>query len=254
VPGSGHDDYAIDPATVVYNPSGATSKDPPTEDKAYTLSYSTFNGQSFTVSVSASGVTESITSSNLNLKATGGPQLRANTVEDAGSRRVNEGQHNAHLIADEFRGSGFKPSQNVATTSGTYNADVRANATMRWAEIGIGNWIQDTAEDEDVPAEFALTVDVGWWPLTQVDATFMAAVKNDAEFLATKDGTDAVVPKKSEIEAKIKEYKDRHPTTKLKRISSMKYTAKVKLDDGSFTPERVWTIGPDIWLAISGGS
>jgi hypothetical protein len=252
--GDGHDEYAINPATVVYTPSAdGNSKAPPPENTAYTLSYSTFNGQDFTASVNASGVTESITSANLNLKATGGPQLRANTVEDAGSRRVNEGQHNAHLIADEFRGSGFKPSQNVATTSGTYNADVRPNSTMRWAELGLGHWIEKTADAEDVPAEFSLTVDVGWWPLDQVDSKFIAAVKRDAEFIATKEDTDAVIPTKAEINTKIEEYKDRHKTTKLKRISSMKYTAKVKLDDGSFTPEKVFNIGPDIWLAITGG-
>ena len=114
----GHDDYAIDPSSVKYEPSHPDHSDqPPIEDVGYTLTYKTMNGQEFTCTVGASGVTESISSSNLNLKATGGPQLRANTVQDAGSRRVNEGQHNSHLIADEFRGSGFKPSANVATTS-----------------------------------------------------------------------------------------------------------------------------------------
>jgi len=251
----GHDDYAIDPSTVVYSPSHPDhSNQPPTEDVGYTLNYSTMNGQAFTVTVGASGVTESIVSENLNLKATGGPQLRANTVQDAGSRRVNEGQHNSHLIADEFRGSGFKPSANVATTSGIYNADVIARKTMRWAEIEIGKWIEETAEDYDVPEEFSMKVDVGWWPLDKVDETFVKAVNDDAKHYSNIEEPTDRVASKAEIEAKINEYKARHPTTKLKRISSMKYTVKVKLDTDQWTPEEVFDIGPDIWLAILGGS
>ena len=193
-------------------------------------------------------------SENLNLKATGGPQLRANTVQDAGSRRVNEGQHNSHLIADEFRGSGFKPSANVATTSGIYNADVIARKTMRWAEIEIGKWIEETAEDYDVPEEFSMKVDVGWWPLDKVDETFVKAVNDDAKHYSNIEEPTDRVASKAEIEAKINEYKARHPTTKLKRISSMKYTVKAKLDTDQWTPEEVFDIGPDIWLAILGGS
>ena len=251
--GEGHDDYAIDPASVEYSPCGPDGKtQKPTEDVGYTLKYKTINGQEFTATVAASGVPTSISSHNLNLKATGGPQLRANTVQDAGSRRLNEGQHNSHLIADEFRGSGFKPSANVATTSGIYNADVIDGKTMRWAELQLGNWLETGIDPLKVPEEFSLTVDVAWWPLDQVDPAFITAVNADAKHYANIEEPTDRVSSKEEIEAKINEYKQRHPTTKLQRIAGMSYSAEVTLDNGS-TVENEWDIGPDIWLAIFGG-
>ena len=99
-----------------------------------------------------------------------------------------------------------------------------------------------------------MKVDVGWWPLDKVDETFVKAVNDDAKHYSNIEEPTDRVASKAEIEAKINEYKARHPTTKLKRISSMKYTVKVKLDTDQWTPEEVFDIGPDIWLAILGGS
>jgi hypothetical protein len=251
--GDGHDLYAIDEASVQYSPcsEGSGGKQPPPAGTAYTLSYRTMNGQSFTAQIAASGVTSSIESNNLNLKSVGGPQQRANTVEDSGSFRTNEAQHRAHLIADEFRGSGFRGSANVASTSGIYNADVRPDATMRWAELQIGNWIRDEGQSFGVPEEFSLSVSVTWGDLGDQDEKFRQAVRANASFLRNERNEDAATPSAADVDRDVQAYKRRHATTKLQRVKSVTYTARMKLADGSFSPPEVFRIGPDIWLATT---
>lgn len=252
--GSGHDQYAIKEGSVVYTEGseGSGGKQPPPAGEAYKVKYETMNGQIFNASVNASGLTTNMESSNLNLKSVGGPQQRANTVEDTGSFRKNEAMHRSHLIADEFRGSGFKASRNVASASGIYNSDVRENLTMRWGELEVGEWLRKEAYKFGVPEEFSLAVAVQWADLSDQDTNFKAALRKNTKFLVNSErNEDAVVPNTADVQKDIDAYLAKHKTTKLQRIKGMTYTAKVKLADGSFSTPKVITIGADIWLATT---
>ncbi|TNE92593.1 MAG: hypothetical protein EP330_01215 [Deltaproteobacteria bacterium] len=247
--GEGHDDYAIKEGTLQYSPSKeGDSSHPPDPGIPYTVTYETVNGQQFTVQVAASGVPTNVQSHNLDFRVDG-PFGRANTTQDGGSRRVGENQHNAHIIADQFRGSGFRESSNIITTSGTYNGDVsRTGQSMMWAEKQIADWIGAQATLNGVDARFGMSVDVRWQPLDQVDAAFMRAMKRDTKLQQRQGRGDGVVPSEVEIETGISDYMARHPNTKLQRVAGMTYNVAIECGDSShlMTP---LSIGPDLWLA-----
>jgi hypothetical protein len=122
-----------------------------------------------------------------------------------------------------------------------------------------GRGAREEASKFGVPEEFSLAVSVQWGDLSDQDANFKAALRANTEFLQDSErNEDAVVPNAEDVKKDIDAYLAKHKTTKLQRIKGMTYTAKVKLDDGSFSTPKVFdkrtkvvTIGADIWLATT---
>ena len=159
-----------------------------------TITYRTVVGQEFTI------VTDR--TKGLEIRA-GGTDLRMmsgrGVTEDSPWFTSGQGFNRAHLIANEFGGSGFAEGKNLATTSARYNQE-----TMRDAERQIGQSIHDYADRfgrnyRDVL--FNLDVRVRFGELR--DPVLLAMIKQDPAFPAARVGTD--------LDAEITQEDEVHP-------------------------------------------
>ena len=157
-----------------------------------------------------------------------------------------QGLNRAHLIANEFGGSGFAGGENLATTSQHYNQVV-----MREAERQIGDsiWEYATELDRD-PLDMTFTLDVRITFGELRDPTILAMIKKHKDFRARKAGTD--------LDAEIvKKIHSREVHKDLKRVISTKYewVAQLPALPGRRTPKPFkgkTSIGADLWLLLDG--
>jgi hypothetical protein len=159
-------------------------------------------------------------------------------TEDSPWFTSGQGFNRAHLIANEFGGSGYAEGANLATTSAYYNQTV-----MRDAERLIGASIVNFAEArglEPGSVTFDLTVTVRFGELR--DAAMIAKIKQQPWFSKEAGGDlDA------EIVAKIDDDVV-HP--KLLRVIGVTYTW-ASVDPAGLTG--VTSIPEDLWLLVTEG-
>jgi hypothetical protein len=120
------------------------------------IKYDTVSGQTFTVTEDKKTGLESVVT---------GRKLRLFTgrgvTQDSPHFRKDMNFNRAHIIANEFGGSGYRDSLNLATTSDHYNKKV-----MRGAELEIGEMVEDFAfangmEWHEVEFDMDVTVTFG---------------------------------------------------------------------------------------------
>ena len=206
-----------------------------------TITYRTVVGQEFTI------VTDS--TKGLEIRA-GGTHLRMmsgrGVTEDSPWFTSGQGFNRAHLIANEFGGSGFAEGENLATTSARYNQE-----TMRDAELSIGTAIRTYArryQRDPADVVFDLDVTIRFGELR--DPALLAMIKQHPNFPAAKAGTD--------LDAEITKKIDAGEVHKnLRRVISTyyKWVARLPALPGQPAPpvsngDRA--IGADLWLLIEG--
>jgi hypothetical protein len=137
----------------------------------------------------------------------------------------------SHLIADEFKGSGYADGLNLISASDHYNKIV-----MRGAEIKMGQWLADEGA-----LTFEMKVDVTWSEV--VDPKIIAAIET-ADWYPKAYVQDANLH--NAIVARLAQ------TPKLKRCASVTYTATIT---DAIPPKpgasNVIAIGTDIWLLLN---
>ena len=177
--------------------------------------YDTVSGASFVVQIGDNKMIKSITGTNLQLKA----DVGRGVMEHPDNYVEGENLHRAHLIADRFRGSGYKQSANLVITSNEFNTNIMGGIENRIAKL-----------IEMTPAtQFELTVSVTWMELLNdqlLDAIIQKSPGKDMQAV------------RSEIEAFVKRL-----NPGFKRVADVKYKATL---NGS--KEFIANTGPDLWL------
>ncbi|MEU4244751.1 DNA/RNA non-specific endonuclease [Actinoplanes sp. NPDC026619] len=206
-----------------------------------TTKYRTVVGQEFVIVTDAS--------KGLQIKA-GGSGLRMmsgrGVTEDSPAFTAGQDLNRAHLIANEFGGSGFAEGDNLITTSAYYN-----QVTMREAERLIGASIKKYAEDnkrDHREVVFELDVTVSFGALRDTD--LLDQIKKDPDFPAALIGTnlDAMI---------VKMIREKEIHKDLMRVTKITYvwTAALPPAGGRPAPKtmtRDTFIGADEWLLING--
>jgi DNA/RNA non-specific endonuclease len=181
--------------------------------------YETKNGASFDVEIGEDKLIKSIKGTKLLLKAN--PGQGRGIMEDPPGHVTGENLHRAHLIADQFGGSGYAKSANLITTSGHFNTNI-----MGHYENMIKGIILNTS-----PWQVVLTVEVKWMELLN-DEVLNAILKN-----WPNKNVNAV---RSEIDAFIK-----RSNPGCKRVADVNYDLKLNGAENSSFNE---STGPDLWL------
>ncbi|HEY0015720.1 MAG TPA: DUF4157 domain-containing protein [Longimicrobium sp.] len=210
----------------LYAPKNLTAL-APNGTGGYTFSYDTHGGAHFDVTLDGSKVLKQVKGTGLKRKAAAG-------VVGTGYRSTAPGQvanadlNAAHVIADDFLGSGYKSSLNLIATSAKFNQD-----DMSKVEDEIRRLIKLVKPDD-----FDLTVDVEWTVVNDpvIAAQIAAAMPSEtAASIATKIAAFA---------AKV--------DPGFQRVQRITYTAELyKLTPGGRTaahPPLIRFIGPDLYL------
>lgn len=138
-----------------------------------TVRYRTVTGQEFVITTDRrEGLTQKVEGLGLRMMSGRG------VTQDSPWFTSGEGLNRAHLIANEFGGSGYAAGENLATTSAEYNQIV-----MRRAELEIGESIIDFADEHGIDKRevvFNLTVTVTFGEL--LDPVVLAKIKEQEWF------------------------------------------------------------------------
>jgi hypothetical protein len=197
-------------------------------DGSSTITYKNAKGAAFTVQVGADNMVKSNTGTKLSLKE---PGTRGATTGDSGRKVPNENMQASHLIADRFRGSGYKSGANLITTSAHYNVPL-----MSGVEDQIANFVKANKATTD----FDLTVSVEWMEINDQSAIDLFFAENPK--MKKKDY-------EAGLQADMKAFAARMKTESpnLKRVQSTKYDVKCKGEDGEEAAEQ-FNLGVDIWM------
>jgi hypothetical protein len=196
-----------------------------------TTTYTTRTGQSYTVtSDEKSRRVEFIEGKNLSLKVAGDPKGRG-VVKDSPGFIAGVSLNRSHLIADEFKGSGYAESLNLISASAHYNQVV-----MRGAERLIGVWLSDNKA-----TSFTMGVTLTWGEV--LDPLILAAIKS-ADWYPREYVPDA------DLDKAINDRLSQSPD--LKRCLAVKYDVTITGADDvdSIGKMKPFGIGPDIWLLL----
>jgi hypothetical protein len=217
----------------------------------------------FEVEIDDNNLTTSMSANNIRKKEPGDGRGR-NPDKGGASRtgveadKVNEAkeEHNAsHIIADEFQGSPQRTSGNIITTSAHYNQKIETDATMRWAEVEIGNFIEDTSDLPDYAntggfkdMDLDITID---WGQPNGQKYLQALIKAAIEDADDEEDIDIAEIKKKAT-AHWDSYLEKHKGTTLQRVVKMTYKVTGRFFTGEDTTKDVvlgpFPIGPDKWL------
>lgn len=192
--------------------------------------YTTLSGQQFTVEVTDGRLVQRIAGTGLQLM-TG----RGYTGDSPASTR-HQGFNAAHLIANEFGGSGYARSLNLVTTSWEYNQQ-----SMRRAELVIGRIIERFARQylpDEPTITFDVQVDVQWGEI--LDATILAEIKKEAWY-----PRDPARDLEQEIRAKIVAGA---VNGSLRRVMGISYTWSMYGPDRRRQGPHTYNLGPDRWI------
>jgi hypothetical protein len=210
----------------LYDPKNLTTLVPDAAG-GYTFSYDTHGGAHFDVTLDSSKVVKQV-------KGTGLKQKRAAGVVGTGYRSAAPGQvtnadlNAAHVIADEFLGSGYKNSLNLIATSARFNRQdmVRAEKTIKTLYAALK------------PSDFDLTVDVEW---TTVNSAVIAA--QIAAALPSETAA-SIAAKIAAFAAKV--------DPGFQRVLKITYTAEMYRATATgrtlIAPPLIISIGPDLHL------
>jgi hypothetical protein len=138
--------------------------------------------------------------------------------------------HNAHVIADMIRGSGYKKAHNLVTTSSTYNLN-----EMSSAETEVANFVNG------IPGggPFDMKVKVEWAKADSAKSVNAILKENPTWQGETK----------ANVQAALSKYLTGFGS-KLQRVMKLQYDCTVHVDDGS--EEKMDTVerGPDVYLGV----
>ncbi|NEP89925.1 MAG: DUF4157 domain-containing protein [Okeania sp. SIO2C2] len=192
------------------------------------IKYRTEAGQDFEVSINPGEFKHTIEGLGLQMMSGRG------VTQDSPWFSKNNGFNRAHLIANEFGGSGFANGQNLATTSDYYN-----KVEMRNAEVTIGQSIRDFAEKNGVSVNdvrFDLRVDITFGNLADPD--ILQEIEKQDWF--PKDSSIQTLEK--EIKQKIK---NGEVSKNLMRVLEVMYSWKAYIPGGLEDSEQTTLLGPD---------
>jgi hypothetical protein len=194
--------------------------------------YATASGQSFVV---AQPVTDGL---SLTVQGAGLRIMRGRGVTQT-PKDFTPGQNlnRAHVIANQFGGSGYKDAANLVTTSAHYN-----QTEMAGSEDSIINGLIQFAESNESAIEdvtFDLTVTVSFGKL--LDAALLAVIKQQDWYPKGAPDLDAM------LQQKVDEVLD----APLHRVTGVTYEWAASLPTGETTRASVVPrLGPDYWLLI----
>ncbi|PSN17901.1 hypothetical protein C7271_15340, partial [filamentous cyanobacterium CCP5] len=202
------------------------------------IRYHTEAGQTFDIRINQGELTHTVEGLGLQMMSGRG------VTQDSPWFTKNQGFNRAHLIANEFGGSGYADGQNLATTSDHYNKNV-----MRDAERTIGQSIELFAEANGVEVDhvrFDMTVQVTFGNL--LDSQILAKIAQQDWF--PKESAEAL---ENDIKQKI-EAGD--VSEDLMRVTGVVYTWRARipagvvqtLPQGKADRQRTTRIGPDYWI------
>ncbi|MFN0175744.1 MAG: DUF4157 domain-containing protein [Saprospiraceae bacterium] len=219
---TGNSGWVLDdekPAHDQYKPKNV-KKSKVEADGSYTLAYDTMAGTTFTVEVGGDGLVKSMTGTNLRLKRQVGIDNRGVTERSEGF--VSDEELNAaHLIADQFLGSGYKDSANLVTTSSHFNQVVMGNIEKKIA----------AKIRKEKATSFDMSLSVEWGELMN-DAVLSRIMKQlpDGERDAVRGDVEAFIARVN-------------PT--FKRVMNVEYSVVI---NGVSLP--LPDTGPDAWLGL----
>jgi hypothetical protein len=210
----------------LYDPKNLT-KLVPNAAGGFTFSYDTHGGAHFETTLDASKVVKQV-------KGTGLKRKRAAGVVGPGYRSTAPGQvtnadlNAAHVIADDFLGSGYKNSLNLIPTSATFNQD-----DMAVVEDEIRALVKIHS-----PSDFDLTVDVEWTTVHDPAVVAQIAAAMPAETAAS------IATKIAAFAAKV--------NPGFQRVLRITYTAQLYRATAAgrtpIGPPLIRIIGPDLHL------
>ena len=191
--------------------------------------YETEAGQTFeVVDDKRNGMEKSVTGTGLQLLTGRG------VTQDSPDFSENAEFNRAHIIANEFGGSGYRESANLATTSAHYNQKV-----MRDAERAVGRRIAGFARASGFTRAdvlFDMRVDVTFGRIRE--PAILARIKQVLSIPPTVD-LDALILARIE---------SGEISPHLRRVVSVSYTFNARLPNGMASGPMNEVIGEDLWL------
>jgi hypothetical protein len=194
------------------------------KDGSMKIEYDTYSGTHFVALLDPKMLVTSIQGKNLKLKTDVNISRRGVTERSLGYIE-NEQLNAAHLIADQFLGSGYKESNNLITTSDYFNKKI-----MGGIEQKIVAYIKNKEANE-----FDMTVNVSWGDLnsSQVIHEIMQRIPS---------------LNREKARADIESFIDRVKPS-FKRCMNVNYSVTVTNQSTEIT--KPWNTGPDLWLGLS---
>jgi hypothetical protein len=194
--------------------------------------YTTVSGQSFVITEPSliSGLATQVEGFGLRIMTGRG------VTQDSPHFIPGQNLNRAHIIANQFGGSGYKNSGNLATTSAQYN-----QVTMREAEVEIINRLIGFAETHQVDVEevtFDLTVSVSFGAL--IDQSVFDLIKAQPDY--PQNAPELTQYFTAKIAAVV--------NSPLRRVTQVAYSWTAALPSGATTSGSLPPIGPDLWLLI----
>jgi hypothetical protein len=228
MPGTGevaHNLYEPDPATFADIPHGTARK--------ISFNYKPpYQNMHFSVDLDAAELVTKSEAKNITLKQADGTAGRGG-MNQSPAHQTNAGMHNAHVIADMVRGSGYRNAHNLISTSSTYNL-----VEMGRAEDAIAAFVNRI----DPTAKFDLTVTLTWEQLDSPASVAAILVRNKDWQGAT---AAAVQTEIANYLAKLK------GGSKLQRVMSTTYEVTVYPENGAArTMKPPFKLGPDVYLGV----
>ena len=202
-----------------------------------TLKYTTESGQTFFIEETADGLPTRVVGENLTRF------IGRGVTQDSPYFTKDQDFNRAHVIANEFGGSGYRSGRNLVTTSDHYNKEL-----MRGAEIKIGTHIDTKAGDDDTRVRATM-------PPQAAVVRFSLAVALayvDALILLIEDAilrNRALKDKHAKVRENIKkELLKKHIDKRLKRVKHTKYELTDLVVAGKRRTGTKTQIGQDTWL------
>jgi hypothetical protein len=217
-----------------------------------TMKYETATGSTFSVTVAGNtpkADIETVTGEKLALKGWKGITGRGtlNKAKDMSGYGLDA----AHVIADQFLGSGYRPANNIIYTSAVFNQNIMAGT-----EKEIFDFVTDAKTDNSKVASFDITAQVAWDSLKDskgdlhVPDDLVKKLKADLEkpqsthYKDMENATEDEIRK--EITARLEQLKD-----KLKRCRRVTYAVTIRDVAGTeLGKQPFFTSSSDIWLGL----
>jgi hypothetical protein len=181
----------------------------------------------FTCSLDKNDLPREVTGTNLTLKTEDG----RGKMGESPAHQANAGMHSAHIIADMIRGSGYRESSNLISTSSHYNL-----YEMRSAEREIANFVRGS---EGSTKEFNLKVTITWEKLDS-DASIERIIAKNPLW----EGED-----KESVKKTLKDFLKGFGS-KLHRVMSLRYDVTVKTAEGAKVMDSPIERDADVYLGV----
>jgi hypothetical protein len=232
-----------------YKPKNVTDPVPVGDSGDTKFTYEGFGGAKFEVVHTVDGMLKSVTGTGLTLKGTQDEDVTGRGMTSkSGNRGTRDSadtaaddrllQEASHMIADRFRGSGYKNGCNLVTTSAHYNDPV-----MKGIEDKIALQI-----DKLRASSMKLTVSVDWIQYDHPKVLAQLVSDRAAEIGADlSDATEA----QALVERVKKDLEDRWARMRsenLKRVKNVSYEVELTLPDGKTKTLDYDTDTVDKWI------